>query len=323
VLATARWVEERLGLVWRRFLTKRSVGNYLGNQFYHRLGDDPHVANPDQRMTDDVKTFTSMSLSLFILSLNATVSVVAFSGVLWSISPMLFLVGVAYAAAGSTATIWLGKPLVWISYRQFDREADLRADLVQLREHGEFVAMARHESHFRVRLDRKIDALVENWTKYIAINRNLNFFTMGYNYFIGVVPVLVVAPMYMRGDVEFGVISQSMIAFSQLLGGFSLIITQFQSISSFAAVASRVDAFSDKVRELSEAPPSELQVVDSDDGLRYLLQEHYIKVNRDLRCCHPRDLVDPILDEAKYRSIPPQMSKELLDRACSAYFVKL
>jgi SpoVK/Ycf46/Vps4 family AAA+-type ATPase len=61
----------------------------------------------------------------------------------------------------------------------------------------------------------------------------------------------------------------------------------------------------------------------SDDGLRYLIQEHYIKVNRELRCCHPRDLLDQVLDEAKYRNVSLQMSKELLDRACEAYFVKM
>ncbi len=61
----------------------------------------------------------------------------------------------------------------------------------------------------------------------------------------------------------------------------------------------------------------------SDDGLRYLIQEHYFKVNRDLRSCHPRDLLDQVLDEAKYRNVDPQMTKELLDRACEAYFVKM
>jgi hypothetical protein len=97
------------------------------------------------------------------------------------------------------------------------------------------------------------------------------------------------------------------------------------------------DAFLRRIRHKIEVPnPSPNEYRDifklvckgknipySDDGLRYLLQEHYIKVSRDLRCCHPRDLCDQILDEAKYRSIPPQMTKELLDRACSAYFVKL
>jgi len=45
--------------------------------------------------------------------------------------------------------------------------------------------------------------------------------------------------------------------------------------------------------------------------------------NIPLRSCHPRDLCDQILDEAKYRNTVPAMSKELIDRACEAYFVKL
>ncbi len=269
VLATARWVEERLGLTWRSYLTRRLVDRYLRDHFYHCMGDDPHVANPDQRIADDVKSFTQQTLSLFILSLNAVVSVLAFAGVLWSISPTLFGIAVVYATAGSTATIWLGKPLVWINYRQFDREAELRSDLVQLRENSEFVALSHHESHFRARLDRRIDALVENWRKYIAVNRNLNYCTMGYNYYIQLVPVLIVAPLYIRGEVEFGVISQSTIAFAQLLGGFSLVITQFQSISSFTAVTARLDAFADKAREMETAPPPDLQVIDGNDGLRF------------------------------------------------------
>ena len=61
----------------------------------------------------------------------------------------------------------------------------------------------------------------------------------------------------------------------------------------------------------------------SEDGLRYLIQEHYFKDSRELRCCHPRDLLDQIQDEAKYRGQQPQMTKELLDRACEAYFVKM
>jgi predicted ATPase with chaperone activity len=61
----------------------------------------------------------------------------------------------------------------------------------------------------------------------------------------------------------------------------------------------------------------------SDEGLRYLIQEHYMKSGRDLRSCHPRDLCDQILDEAKYRGMDPEMSRDLLDRACEAYFVRL
>jgi predicted ATPase with chaperone activity len=61
----------------------------------------------------------------------------------------------------------------------------------------------------------------------------------------------------------------------------------------------------------------------SDQGLAYLLQEWYIKRNRKLRASHPRDLCDQIIDIARYLSIPPEMSNDLLDRAASSYFVEL
>lgn len=78
----------------------------------------------------------------------------------------------------------------------------------------------------------------------------------------------------------------------------------------------------DEYREIFRRVCKGKQIPYNDDGLRYLIQEHYLKVRRDLRACHPRDLCDQILDEAKYRSVAPAMTKDLLDHACEAYFVK-
>lgn len=61
----------------------------------------------------------------------------------------------------------------------------------------------------------------------------------------------------------------------------------------------------------------------SDQGLAYLLQEYYIKANRNLRASHPRDLCDQILDIARYTNTEPAMTNELLDRAADSYFVDL
>ncbi len=97
------------------------------------------------------------------------------------------------------------------------------------------------------------------------------------------------------------------------------------------------DAFLRRIRHKIEVPnpsPNEFREIFkivckakkipySDDGLRYLIQEHYMKSGRDLRACHPRDLCDQILDEAKYRNTDPAMTRELIDRACEAYFVQL
>jgi putative ATP-binding cassette transporter len=81
------------------------------------------------------------------------------------------------------------------------------------------------------------------------VNRNLGFFTTGYNYLIQIIPTLLVAPLFIRGEVEFGVITQSAMAFAQLLGAFSLIVNQIQSITSFAAVIARLSALGEAVEK--------------------------------------------------------------------------
>ena len=114
-------------------MTRRAVGAYLDQQTYYRLNASGTLANPDQRIADDVRTFTATTLSLTLVVLNTTFTIVAFSGVMWSISPLLFGVAVAYAALGSGLTVLFGRPLIWLNYNQADREASLRADLVHLR----------------------------------------------------------------------------------------------------------------------------------------------------------------------------------------------
>ncbi len=237
-----RFVEERLALIWRARLTRRLVNAYLERRTYYRLHVDGTLPNPDQRIADDVRTFTTITLSLLLMFLNATLTVVAFSGVLWSISRLLFFAAVAYAVLGSVLTVLFGRSLIRLNYDQADKEANFRADLIHVRENAESVALLRREPRLRSRLLHHFEEVTVNLKRMIAVNRNLGFFTTGYNYLIQLIPVVIVAPLFMRGDVEFGVITQSTMAFSHLLGAFSLIVTQFQSISSYAAVLARLDA---------------------------------------------------------------------------------
>jgi putative ATP-binding cassette transporter len=177
--------------------------------------------------------------------LNGTMTILAFSGVLWSINRTLFFVGVAYAIAGSLVTILVGRPLVRLNYRQADREADFRAGLIQVRENAESIALLQCEPELSARLASQFDALVANVRRIVAVNRNVGFFTTGYNYMIQIIPALIVAPLFIRGEVEFGVITQSAMAFAHLLGAFSLVVTQFQAISSYAAVLARLSGLAD------------------------------------------------------------------------------
>src|SRR5512144_2996066 len=94
------------------------------------------ITIPYQRIAKDPRAFTTTIISFMILFLNVKYTVLAFASVLWSISTLLFGVAVAYAALGSVLTIVLGRPLIWLNYNQFDQEANLRADLIHLRQNA-------------------------------------------------------------------------------------------------------------------------------------------------------------------------------------------
>jgi putative ATP-binding cassette transporter len=262
-----RFTEERLGLLWRDWLTRRLVGVYLGGRLYYHIQVDEGLANPDQRIADDVRSFTTSTLSLFLVFVNGTFTLVAFSGVLWSISRALFAVAVAYAAFGSLVTIWLGRPLVRLNYDQADREAGFRASLVGVRENAESIAVAHREPLLETRLRRHIDAITANLRHVIAVNRNLSFFTTGYNYMIQLIPALVVAPLFIRGSAEFGVIAQSSMAFAHVLGAFSLIVTQFPMLSSYAANLARLSALVDATEAVEARTSSRIEIVADESRL--------------------------------------------------------
>lgn len=264
-----RFIEERLGLMWREWTTRQLVHGYLRHRAYHRLHVERPIANPDQRIADDVRAFTTNTLSLVLMLLNGTITVVAFAGVLWTISPQLFFVGVGYAAIGSFVTIVLGRRLIGLNYAQSDHEADFRTDLIHVRENAESVAIMHRERRLEARILRRLTALTDNLRRIIAVNRNLGFFTTGYNYSIQMIPALVVAPLFIRGEVEFGVITQATMAFSQLLGAFSLIVTQFQSISSYAAVAARINSLSEALEDTPAVTGRTIDVMQDHGRIAY------------------------------------------------------
>lgn len=250
VAVVQRFVEETLALRWRTWLTQEAVQFYIAHRTYFWLKDEGSVENPDQRITEDIRFLTTTTLSLALIALNASFTVVAFAGVLWSIHRTSFFVAVGYAVIGSGLTFLLGRPLVGLNYRQFDCEASLRTAIVHVRENAESVALLRRDGRLQARILGRLAEVAGNMRRMISVNRNMGFFTTGYNYLIQLIPVAMVAPAFMRGEVEFGIITQTAMAFTHLVAACSIIITQFQSISTYAAVVTRLGSLLDAIEGL-------------------------------------------------------------------------
>ena len=140
IVTLYRYQRERLAIHWREWMTERTLQLYEENRVYYAIERGREVDNPDQRICEDVKSFTSFSLTLFLTIISTIIDLVSFSLILYSIYPQLFIAIIAYAAFGTVTTTFLGKDLVRLNYDQLTKEANFRFSLVRWRENAESIA---------------------------------------------------------------------------------------------------------------------------------------------------------------------------------------
>ncbi len=259
------FVQSKLGVRWRKWLTEHLLSKYLSNRAFYRLNQAGSVDNPDERLHQDVNSFCTTALSLLLVALSSVVTLISFAGILWSIYKPLCVVLLIYSIGGTLATIWLGRPLIGLNFNQLRKEADFRYSLVHLRKNVESVAFYQGEEQEGFQIRRRFAEAIHNFNALIGWQRNLGFLTTGYNYFVVIIPSMVIAPLYFAGKVKFGVITQADMAFTQVLTALSLIVTSFQDISSFVAVTNRLGSFVDGLDQPEESEQGKI-VTSVDEG---------------------------------------------------------
>ncbi|XVE50077.1 hypothetical protein DITRI_Ditri01bG0132300 [Diplodiscus trichospermus] len=226
-------------------MTSNFLQRYLSDRTFYKIQSQTIIDNPDQRIVDDLNSFTSTALAFSLTLFNAAIDLISFSNILYTIYPPLFLVLISYSIGGTAISIFLGKGLVTLNFLQEKKEADFRYGLVRVRENAESIAFYGGEDNELQLLLQRFTSAFENLSQLLISSRNLEFFTNGYRYLIQILPAAVVAPMYFSGKIEFGVINQSVSAFNHILGDVSLIVYQFQAITAFSAVIDRLGEFDD------------------------------------------------------------------------------
>ncbi len=225
----------------------------MQNRAYYQINAQRQIDNPDQRIAEDIKSFTRTSLIFLLIILDSVITLVSFVGILWTISSSLSLVLIAYALFGTVVTVLIGRRLIGLNYNQLQREADFRYGLVHLRDNAESIAFYGGEEQELEGVGQRFARALRNFHILIGWQRNLDFFTTGHNYFVRMLPYLVVGPIYLAGDIDFGAIGQATAAFFQIFAALSIIIRQFDLITAFAAGINRIAAFDETLTELTKA----------------------------------------------------------------------
>jgi vitamin B12/bleomycin/antimicrobial peptide transport system ATP-binding/permease protein len=257
------YLRDRLGLQWRNWLTYHLMDRYFENRaFYelnHSIGD---IDNPDQRIAEDIKSFTQESLTLLLAVIDSFLAIAAFGGVLWSISKPLILFLVLYALIGTLTTVGIfGKKLVQLNFDQLKKEADFRFGLVRVRENAEAIAFYQGEARESTQLKSRFSEVFENYKRLIFWQLNLNVLSNAYEFIPFILPAIVVAPSIFAGEMEVGKVSEAQGAFIRVFFSFNLVVARFDALTTFSAGVKRLFTFAEALErsatEAEAAPNSE------------------------------------------------------------------
>jgi vitamin B12/bleomycin/antimicrobial peptide transport system ATP-binding/permease protein len=239
------YLRDRLGLEWRRWLTSYFIDRYFQNRsFYNLSHSDTNIDNPDQRITEDVKSFTHESLKLLLAVVDSLLAIGAFSSVLWGISQPLILFLVIYALIGTLTTVGIfGKPLMRLNFEQLKKEADFRFSLVRVRENAEAIAFYQGEQCESDRIKGRFGEAFDNFKRLIFWELNLNILTNAYEFIPFILPAIVVAPGIFAGELEVGKVTEAQGAFIRVFFSLNLIVARFQSLTTFGAGVERLFTF--------------------------------------------------------------------------------
>lgn len=269
-----RYQRQKLAIAWRNWLTGRVLDLYFDNKVYYALErqsgggikvygettagldaslqtNKEDVDNPDQRISEDIRSFTEFSLTFFLTLVTSTIDLVAFSFILFSIMPQLFVAIFGFAFLGTFATICVGRILIRLNYESLAKEADFRFSLVRVRENAESIAFYAGEAVEERETFRRFAYVIKNMTQINFAQMKLDFVTTGYNYVTWILPIIVVAPEYFAGNVELGVISQASAAFGHILDDLSIVINSFTDVAAFSAGIDRLFSFMRAIQVLN------------------------------------------------------------------------
>ncbi len=253
------YLNQMLEIRWRRWLTDRYLSAWLSDGAYYRMQlQAGETDNPDQRIAEDVQLLASHTLGLFTGGLRAVVTLVTFVAILWGLSGSFVLtvaghairlpgymvwVAVLYAMVGTWVTDWLGRPLVRLNYDRQRYEADFRFSLVRFRENTEGVALYRGEADEFRGFRARFEAVVRNWWGIMVRQKRMTYFTSGYGLGAWIVPSIVAAPRYFRGELGLGGLMQTAQAFQQVQDALSFFVQSYKEIAAWCAVVERLAGF--------------------------------------------------------------------------------
>jgi putative ATP-binding cassette transporter len=250
---------------------------------FHLFNAGEIGANPDQRVHEDARHLTELTIDLGIGLLQSSLLLGSFIGVLWILSQNVtfhasgrsfgipgYMVWCALLYAGTASWLsWrVGRPLIELNSERYAREADLRFALVRLNEHSDSVTLFGGEQDEKRRLRAEFERVLRVMRRIVGATTRLTCITAGYGWFTIIAPIIVAAPGYFGGDLSFGGLMMVVGAFIQVQQALRWFIDNFSTIADWRATLLRIASFRETVTTMDRlgATENRIEFIDAAAG---------------------------------------------------------
>lgn len=263
----AIYLRQMLQLKWRTWMTDRYLAAWMEEQAYYRLQVlRSDTDNPDQRISEDINQFVSLTLQLLVGFLKELTTLGAFGVVLWNLSgafsvPIgghefviygyMFWFSLLYSVLGTGAAHLVGRKLIGLDFDQQRYEADFRFNMMRVRENSESIAFYRGEPSEGMGFQERFGKVISNFWQLMRQTKLLNFYINGYAQLAVIVPLVLAAPQYFGGTMALGGLMQTISAFGRVQDALSYFVTSYDSLAQLAAVTRRLGGFSQHMEEVA------------------------------------------------------------------------
>ncbi|MDZ8034048.1 MAG: ATP-binding cassette domain-containing protein [Nostoc sp. DedQUE08] len=249
-----KFVRKKIALDWYQWLNQQILEKYFSDRAYYKINFSSDIDNPDQRLSQEIEPIARTALNFSATLFEKILEMTTFLIILWSISQFAVAFLLTYTIIGNLIAVYLSQELDKITQEELESKADYTYSLTHVRNHAESIAFFRGENQELNIIQRRFNHLFKNSESKIDWERNKDIFNRGYRSIIQIFPYLIFAPVYIRGEIDFGQVSQAVVACSMFANGLATLIDEFGTSGRFSSYVERLADFSDALETVTKQP---------------------------------------------------------------------
>ena len=245
-------IRKKIALDWYQWLNTQILEKYFSNRAYYKINFQSDIDNPDQRLAQEIEPIATNAISFSATFLEKSLEMLTFLAVVWSISRQIAIPLLFYTIIGNFIAAYLNQELSKINQEQLESKADYNYALTHVRTHAESIAFFRGEKEELNIIQRRFKEVVNDTKNKINWEKGNEIFSRGYRSVIQFFPFLVLGPLYIKGEIDYGQVEQASLASFMFASALGELITEFGTSGRFSSYVERLNEFSNALETVTK-----------------------------------------------------------------------